>query len=127
MKSNTSRPRPLSPHLGIYRLLITSVTSITHRFTGIALSAGLLMLTAWLGVLAFCPENYPSFTAFCHSIIGTIILVGFTLAFFYHLSNGIRHLIWDMGVGFELKTINKTGPLVIALAIILTAITWTII
>ncbi len=118
------RPRPLSPHLGIYRKLITMVTSITHRITGVALTLGMLLFVAWLAITAFSPENYDCFADFCASPFGLFILIGFSWAFFYHLTNGIRHLIWDMGHGFAVPTINVTGPLVIIISVLLTATTW---
>lgn len=118
------RPRPLSPHLGIYRKLLTMVTSITHRITGVALTVGTLLFTAWLVILAFAPESYADFTSFITSPFGLFILVGFTWAFCYHLSNGIRHLIWDMGYGLRVDQINITGPLVIISSVVLTAIIW---
>ena len=121
------RPRPLSPHLQVYSWLITSTTSILHRLTGMALVLGSLLLVTWLAITAFMPEQYECFSNFCASPVGMIILVGFTWAFFYHLSNGIRHLIWDMGRGFAVATVNVTGPIVIASSIILTAITWAFI
>ena len=121
------RPRPLSPHLQVYSWLLTSVTSILHRFTGALLSAGMLLFTAWLTILAFLPEYYADFAWFCASPFGLIILFGFTWAFYYHLSNGIRHLLWDAGYGFQLPTIKITGLAVIASSIILTIITWAFI
>jgi succinate dehydrogenase / fumarate reductase, cytochrome b subunit len=120
----TPRPRPLSPHLQVYSWLITSTTSILHRFTGAILSAGMVLFAAWLGILAFAPESYDSFAGFAGSPFGLFILIGFTWAFYYHLSNGIRHLIWDAGYGLRVDQVNITGPLVIASSIILTIITW---
>ena len=119
-----ARPRPLSPHLQVYRWLITSTLSILHRMTGVALSVGLLLVACWLTTLAYHPENFNDFSAFLRSPIGVLILGGWSLALFYHLCNGIRHLFWDMGRGFELQNVNRSGYAVLISAPILTAITW---
>lgn len=118
------KKRPLSPHLQVYRWLITSTLSILHRMTGVALSAGLLLVACWLVMLAYHPEDFAEFSAFFRSPIGMIILGGWSLALFYHLCNGIRHLFWDMGRGFELKNVNRSGYAVLVAAPLLTAITW---
>lgn len=125
MNSETKklRPRPLSPHLQVYSWLISSTTSILHRLSGVLLSLGLLVLVAWLVITAFYPEYYDCFTRCMNSFIGTIALLGWALAIYYHLFNGIRHLIWDSGKGFAVSTINKTGPLVIIAAIVATTLT----
>ena len=100
------------------------VTSILHRITGAALAVGMILLVIWLLTLAFCPENYEQLSECLRSPFGLVVLIGFTLAFNYHFINGIRHLIWDAGIGLKVSTINITGPLVIIGAIALTAITW---
>jgi len=120
----TKRPRPLSPHLQVYRWLITSTLSILHRMTGVALCAGLLLVACWLTTLAYHPENFADFSAFLRSPIGMLMLGGWSLALFYHLCNGIRHLFWDTGRGFDLKTATRSGYAVLVAAPILTAITW---
>ncbi|MCC3303642.1 succinate dehydrogenase, cytochrome b556 subunit [Sneathiella sp. HT1-7] len=118
--------RPLSPHLQIYKPQITMVTSITHRATGIALGVGTLLLAWWLIAVAAGPEAYATVTAFTTSWFGQIILFGFTWSLFYHLCNGIRHLFWDMGQGFELPTMRKSGMAAIIASIVLTLLTWII-
>ena len=118
------RSRPLSPHIQIYRPQITSVLSITHRATGIALAAGLLLLVYWLVALASGPQGYSNAQAVLGSWFGRIALLGFTLAFFFHLSNGIRHLFWDSGRGFELSTVYASGKATIAATVVLTLIAW---
>lgn len=118
--------RPLSPHLQIYKPQITMVTSITHRATGIALGVGTLLLAWWLIAVATGPEAYATVTAFMTSWFGQIILFGFTWALFYHLCNGIRHLFWDMGQGFELPTMRKSGMTAIIASVFLTLLTWII-
>ena len=116
--------RPLSPHISIYRWPVTMVSSILHRATGIAMSVGLVVLVAWLFDAASGPEDYAVFATAMSSPIGTLFLVGWSLAFFYHLSNGIRHLVWDMGYGFEKTQANASAWFVLVLTIVLTAIFW---
>ena len=121
-----SRPRPLSPHLQVYSWLITSTLSILHRLTGVALSVGLLLIAYWLSILAYYPKEFNEFSQFMRSPIGMIMLGGWSLALYYHLCNGIRHLFWDMGKGFELSNVTRSGYAVLILAIVLTAITWSL-
>jgi succinate dehydrogenase / fumarate reductase cytochrome b subunit len=118
------RPRPLSPHIQVYRWLITSTLSILHRLSGVALSFGLLLVVCWLITAAYHPENYDDFKDFLGSPLGTIMLGGWSLAMYYHLCNGIRHLFWDFGKGFELKNATRSGITVIVAAVVLTALTW---
>jgi succinate dehydrogenase / fumarate reductase cytochrome b subunit len=92
--------RPLSPHLGIYRPMLTMMMSITHRITGAALFFGTLLLTWWLLAAASGPTAYAKVQAFTGSIIGMLILFGYTWALIHHMLGGIRHLIWDTGRGF---------------------------
>jgi succinate dehydrogenase / fumarate reductase cytochrome b subunit len=119
-------PRPLSPHLQIYQRQLTSVTSILHRFTGIGLAVGLLYLTCWLTAAASGLEAFDRLQSFNGSIIGRLLLLGWTVAFFYHLLNGIRHLAWDAGWGFELPTAYKTGYAVLIGTAALTLLAWVI-
>lgn len=123
-KSAPERARPLSPHLQVYRLPLLALTSITHRATGIANTVGLAMLTCWLIAAATGPEAYDAVMAFFGSFIGRLMLFGWTLSIFYHLSNGIRHLVWDVGYGYELQTAYKSAYSTIAAAIVLTSVTW---
>ena len=121
------RPRPLSPHLQIYRPQISSVLSITHRITGVALAFGSILLVAWIAVLAMGSEDrYGAFAGFLRGPIGTILLLGWSWALFYHLGNGIRHLFWDAGMGFELATMRRSGWAVIVASVALTALAWLI-
>jgi succinate dehydrogenase / fumarate reductase cytochrome b subunit len=119
-------PRPLSPHLQIYRRQLTSVTSILHRFTGIGLAVGLLYLVCWLTAAASGLEAFDQLQSFNGSIIGRLLLLGWTVAFFYHLLNGIRHLAWDAGWGFELPTAYKSGYAVLIGTVVLTIVAWVI-
>lgn len=119
-----SGKRPLSPHLQIYRPQITSILSILHRITGVALAFGAVLLTYWLTSGAYGPEAFARAQAVFGSWFGRLVLLGMTFSLFYHLANGIRHLAWDAGWGFELPTLRKTGILVVAVAVALTALTW---
>jgi len=116
--------RPLSPHLGIYRWPITMALSILHRATGVALAVGLIFFTLWLMSMAGGPESYLRFQQVIGSPIGLLMLVAWSFAFFYHLSNGIRHLVWDSGHGFEKAQANRSSLIVIASAVSLTVLFW---
>src|SRR5277367_2635638 len=94
-------PRPLSPHMGIWRWHITMLGSILHRASGVVLYVAALLLTAWGVALASRANDYAQFQAILASPLGRLVLVGITLAAFYHLANGIRHLAWDSGLGFN--------------------------
>jgi len=91
----SNRERPLSPHLQVYKPQLTSVLSITHRGTGVALAAGTLLLLYWLLALADGPDSYARAQSLLGSWLGQVVLFGFTFALFYHLCNGIRHLLWQ--------------------------------
>jgi succinate dehydrogenase / fumarate reductase cytochrome b subunit len=97
--------RPLSPHLQVYKPQLTSVLSILHRITGAVLAVGTLLVTYWLSALAGGPETFASANAILGSVLGKIVLFFWSWALFYHLANGIRHLIWDTGVGFDLPRV----------------------
>ena len=116
--------RPLSPHLSIYRWPITMTMSILHRATGVALSVGFLILAAWLFDAAYGAESYASFVAYANSTVGRLLLMGWSFAFFFHLSNGVRHLVWDSGRGFEKTTASASAWFVLVLAILLTSAFW---
>lgn len=115
--------RPLSPHLQIYKPQLTSVLSITHRATGVALSAGAVFLVIWLAAAAG-PERYAMVNAFLGSWLGMLLLIGWTWALFYHLCNGIRHLAWDVGWGFELPQLYASGWAVVVGSVAMTVIAW---
>ena len=116
--------RPLSPDIQIYRPQLTSVLSISHRVTGIALSVGSLLLISWLIAAAAGPQAYSIVQGFLNSWFGLLLLFGWTFSFFFHLCNGIRHLIWDAGHGFELRTIYASGWTVVAASTALTVVAW---
>jgi succinate dehydrogenase / fumarate reductase, cytochrome b subunit len=119
-----SRERPLSPHLQVYRFQITSVLSILHRITGTALAAGTLLLVYWLIAVAGGPDTYDAAQSVVGSIVGRILLFGWSWALFFHLTNGIRHLVWDAGRGFELPTVTISGWAVVILSFALTLAAW---
>ena len=113
--------RPLSPHLQIYRWPITMAASITHRATGIALAAGLVLLAWWLLATATGPDAYGLFARLASNVVGEIVLFGFLWSLAYHLLNGIRHLAWDIGYGFRVPTARITAVLVFAGSLLLAA------
>ena len=121
----TDRPRPLSPHLGIWRWGPGMLISILHRMTGAAVAiGGLAILTWWLMAIAGGADAYADFNTAAKHPVGLVVLIGLTWAFFQHLFSGIRHLLMDSGMGFEL-TGNKTGAIFTILAsIALTAALW---
>lgn len=119
-----TKTRPLSPHLSAYKFRITSTLSILHRMTGVALSAGTLLFVAWLIAIASGGESYDQFGAILGSIFGKIVIAGFVYALFYHLSNGIRHLFWDAGKGFEMEQATRSGWAVVIVSAAATALTW---
>ena len=122
--ANTSRP--LSPHLQIYKPQITSTLSILHRLTGVALGAGTLFLMWWLVAAAAGPDYYAMVQGWLASFVGRVLLFGFTFALFYHLCNGIRHLFWDMGHGFDIDVAARNGWIVVIASIVLTLGAWVI-
>ncbi len=116
--------RPLSPHLSIYRWPITMVLSILHRMTGIALSLGFVMLAVWLFDIASGPDAYAAFQKYVNTVVGKLLLIGWSFAFFYHLSNGVRHLYWDTGRGLEKEQATRSAWLTLIMAVALTAVFW---
>jgi succinate dehydrogenase / fumarate reductase cytochrome b subunit len=122
--ANRPSNRPLSPHLQVYRLQLTSVLSILHRGTGIALSVGALYLAIWVIYAASSPRDYALFQGFNTSILGRILLGAWLFSGFYHLCNGIRHLFWDAGYGFELKDAYRSGWIVVIVSLIATVLSW---
>ncbi|MBM3548438.1 MAG: succinate dehydrogenase, cytochrome b556 subunit [Alphaproteobacteria bacterium] len=119
-----SAQRPLSPHLQVYRWQITMAMSIAHRATGIALSGGAVALVFWLLALANGPDAFEVAQAIAGSWLGYLCLFGWTFCLFYHLANGIRHLVWDMGYGFEIKQFYASGWLTVVVALGLTVLAW---
>lgn len=122
----TQRARPLSPHLQVYRWQITMAMSIFHRASGIVLSLGAFGLAWWLLAVARGGETYADAAALLASPLGKFVLFGFSLALMYHLLNGIRHLLWDLGWGFRIPQVYRSGYTVIALTFVLTAVIWVV-
>jgi succinate dehydrogenase / fumarate reductase cytochrome b subunit len=124
----TPRSRPLSPFLfpptGTYRWQLTSALSILHRLTGLALGAGTLLLTWWLLALLGEPSDFAVVQDFLGSYLGRLLLLGWTWAVFFHLLNGIRHLVWDSGHGLDLPSVYRGGWTVVALSVVLTVAAW---
>jgi succinate dehydrogenase / fumarate reductase cytochrome b subunit len=116
--------RPLSPHIGIYKWQLTMMLSIVHRATGIALAFGTVLLIWTLLALANGPEAYANVQAFCASTPGMILLFGWSWALCYHLCNGIRHLAWDCGWGFEIARAYLTGWSVVVISVLMTLAIW---
>jgi succinate dehydrogenase / fumarate reductase cytochrome b subunit len=121
--------RPLSPHLTIYRWQVTMLASITHRATGLALMVGALVLAWWLVSVSNGPEGYESYMSAANTPVGLLILFGFTWSLAFHMLNGIRHLAWDLGYGFNKVTATQTGSLVYVLSLVIAvglfAFVWT--
>ena len=115
---------PLSPHLQIYRWHISSLLSISHRIAGVINLLALSLIFFWLILLSLGESNYELFLLIINSFFGKFILIGFTWSMSFHLLSGIRHLFWDMGYGFEIKTANISGITVIIFSLILTIIFW---
>ena len=116
--------RPLSPHLQIYKPQLTSVLSILHRLTGLALGLGALVIALWVVAAGLGPEAFGSIDRFLGSGFGRMLLFAWSLCLFYHLCNGIRHLVWDAGFGFEISTVYASGKVVVAAAVALTVLAW---
>ena len=121
-----SDPRPLSPHLQVYRWQLTMTLSILHRATGIALAVGAILLVSWIGAASDGPGSYARIQWFLSSWIGLLLLFGWSVALFYHLCNGIRHLMWDTGRGLDLKSVYASGWTVLAATAVLTLLAWII-
>lgn len=121
------KARPLSPHLQIYRLPLPAILSITHRMTGIILSTGTVLLALWIIALAQGPQAFAMAMMVVGHPLGQLVLFGYSAALFYHMCNGIRHLNWDRGRGLEIESVYRSGKITIAMAVILTAILWSVI
>jgi succinate dehydrogenase / fumarate reductase, cytochrome b subunit len=115
------RERPLSPHLTIYRWQVTMIASITHRVTGLALSVGALALAWWLVAISRGPESYELFMSAAASPLGLLVLFGFVWSLAFHLLNGIRHLFWDFGYGYDKGTATRTGTAVFIASFLIAA------
>lgn len=122
--ANVSRgDRPLSPHLSIYRWQSTSVLSILHRVTGVGLAIGGVVGVWWFLAAASSPEYFAFVDGLITSWLGGLVMIGLAAAMWYHFCNGVRHLVWDAGYGFELDTAQKSGMATLVGAAVLTGIT----
>jgi len=119
-----AQSRPLSPHLQVYRWQITMTMSILHRASGVVLTVGAFGLAWWLLALAADGEQYAHASALVASPVGLVLLFGFSLSLVYHLLNGLRHLMWDMGWGFDIPEIYRSGWAVAVLTVVFTAAIW---
>jgi succinate dehydrogenase / fumarate reductase cytochrome b subunit len=122
----TTVNRPLSPHLEVYKPQLTSLMSIFNRLTGLALSVGALFFVWQLLAAASGPAAFASFQGLAGSWIGLAALFGWTISLFYHLLNGVRHLLWDAGWGFDLGTAYWTGHIVLIATLALTILAWAV-
>jgi succinate dehydrogenase / fumarate reductase cytochrome b subunit len=116
--------RPLSPHLQVYRWGLHMTLSILHRATGVALGAGTLLLAVWLFAAATSDAAFACVQSYLYGWFGRLVLFGFTWALMLHLCNGIRHLFWDMGRGYDLPTVKRSNILVLAGSVVLTLLVW---
>jgi len=121
------RDRPMSPHLSVYGWYISNGLSIIHRMTGFALSLGAFALVGWLVSIAVGYDAYSAVGRLYGSVIGNLALFGWSFCFFYHLCNGVRHLCWDIGKGFDKQAARRSGMLVVAVALVLTVVLWTLV
>ncbi len=116
--------RPLSPHLQIYKPQLTAILSIVHRLSGVALTAGTLVMVWWLIAAAAGPGPFADIQGIIGAWYGRLALFGWTFALFFHLCNGIRHMFWDAGMGLELAAVYASGWTVVAAAVALTLAAW---
>lgn len=119
-------PRPMSPHLQIYKLPLTAKLSVLHRGTGAVLFIGLILMVLVLLSAANGSESWQSMHAFLSSFFGKLVLFGFTFSLYYHLCNGIRHLYWDIGRGLELDSVRKSALATLGISVFLTLLTWVV-
>jgi succinate dehydrogenase / fumarate reductase, cytochrome b subunit len=124
--STATRARPVSPHLSIYRFTPTMAMSILHRITGIALYFGMFLVAVWLVAAASDPSWFDTVNGILGSWFGILVLIGFTWANWHHFFGGIRHFIWDTGVGLEKKTSTRLAQLTLAASLLFTAATWAV-
>jgi succinate dehydrogenase / fumarate reductase cytochrome b subunit len=117
------KKRPLSPHLQIYKPQLTSILSILHRFTGIGLSFGFFLLIGFLYGVVFHERLYLFYIYVSHQLWGKAFIMLFMMTFWYHCTNGIRHLVWDMGYDLEIKNVYTSGYFILIMTILLTVIT----
>jgi len=125
-QSRGPQDRPMSPHIQVWRWHVTMAASILHRATGLALYVGILVVAGWVIALAAGASAFDHYGALLASPLGLLVLFGLTVAFLYHLANGVRHLFWDSGKGFEPKTADMTGWAVIVFGVVAAVLIWII-
>jgi len=125
-KAGGVRARPLSPHLQVWRWHLTLLVSISHRATGVALYVGAIIIAGFAAALASGPDAFNSYKSLLASPIGLIVLIGLTFSAFFHMANGVRHLVWDGGQGFQPRTATMTAAAVIGFAIVATVVVWAV-
>ena len=122
-----AKPRPLSPHLQVYRPQLTSIMSIMHRASGAILATGSLILAGWLTALAVGEDVFRSVMVGLRHPIGQLVLFGYSLALVYHGLNGVRHLSWDLRIGLDIRQVYQSGYLVLSLTVVVTALLWLLV
>ena len=122
-----NRPRPLSPHLSVWRFHLPALMSISHRITGILLATGTFLLAGWLFALASGPAAFGLASLILGHPLGQLVLFGYSVLLFYHGCNGVRHLGWDMGHGLSLPAVYRSGAAVLVIAFLLTIALWAVV
>ena len=122
-----TKPRPLSPHLQIYRLPLPALMSISHRLSGVVLSTGTIFVAVWLMMLAAGETSFALAQSVVDHPLSQLVLFGYSVALFYHACNGVRHLFWDAVIGLNIPAIYASGRVAIALAVVLTGLFWLVI
>jgi len=120
----SNQDRPLSPHMSVYRWPITMTLSILHRLTGAGLSLGFVVLALWLSSASSGKEPYTETIDLLSSTVGRLVLIALLFSFFFHFCNGVRHLVWDTGRGFERQQSNVSAGLVIVMTVVLSFVFW---
>jgi succinate dehydrogenase / fumarate reductase cytochrome b subunit len=119
-----SRPRPLSPHLSVWRFQLPAIMSISHRISGVMLASGTVLLAVWLLALASGPQGFALVQGLFGHPLGQLVLFGYSVLLFYHGCNGVRHLGWDLGKGLTMPAVYRSGAAVLVLACLLTGALW---
>ena len=126
VRTTRAAERPMSPFVSVWRWHVTMFTSILHRVTGCGLYGGALLLVGWAVALASGKGPYETYMGLLGSPLGRVVMIGLTLCLFFHMTNGVRHIVWDFGAGFKPKTASATAWLVLAIAAVATAAVWTV-
>ncbi len=124
MANSKKVERPLSPHLFIYKPMLSMLLSVMHRATGIAMYFGTILVVWWLMAMAYGESSYTTFTYFMTSPFGYLIMVGFTWVLFHHMFGGVKHFFWDLGKGFDLDVVELVAKLAVIIPICATVIVW---